>query len=45
MREKGKVEEYLSQVDKGVPLDIEQTDLAHRQMAVHEGKMGNPMLG
>ena len=29
--------------DKGLPLDGEETDMAHRKMAVY--KEGNPMLG
>ena len=31
--------------DKGLPLDREETDVAHRQMQVYKGKRGNPMLG
>jgi hypothetical protein len=47
MREKGKGtrergKEYLSQKDKGLPLSREDTDMAHRQMAVYKIKMGNP---
>ena len=36
---------YLSQWDKGLSLDREETDVAHRQMAVYKGKEGNLMLG
>ena len=35
----------LHQRDKGLPLDREETDMAHRQMVVYKGKRGNPMLG
>jgi hypothetical protein len=28
-----------------LPLDREETDVAHRQMQVYKGKRGNPMLG
>ena len=36
---------YLSQRDKGLPLDREVTDITNRQVAVYEGRRGNPMLG
>ena len=29
--------------DKELPLDREETDVAHRQMAVYKGEMGNPV--
>jgi hypothetical protein len=35
---KGKRERYLPQRDKGLPLDKEETDMAHRQMEVYIGK-------
>ena len=35
----------MSPEDKGLPLDREETDVAHRQMAVYKGKGGNPVLG
>ena len=44
-REKGKGQGYLSQRDKGLPLDRKETDMAHRKMAVYKSKMENPMLG
>ena len=31
--------------DKGLPLDREETDVAHRQMAVYKGKGRKHMLG
>ena len=31
--------------DKGLPLDREETDVAHRQMAVYKGKLRNQVLG
>ena len=34
-----------SGTNEGLPLDREETDVAHRQMAVYKAKMGNPMLG
>ena len=37
--------EYLSQRDKGLPLDREETDVVHRKMAVYKSKMGNPVSG
>lgn len=30
--------------DPGLPLDREETDVAHRKMAIHKGK-GDPVLG
>lgn len=50
MREKGKgttemEERYLPQRDKGLLLDREETDVAHRQMAVYKGTRGNPYDG
>ena len=30
--------------DKGLPLDREETDIAHRQMAVYKGKKGTPSV-
>ena len=42
-REKGKG--YLPQKDRGLPLDREETDMAHRQMAVCKNEVGIPMLG
>ena len=36
--------EYLSWRDKGLPLDREETDVAHSKMAVYKGKRGNPVL-
>ena len=30
---------------EGLPLDREETDVAHRKMAVYKGKRGNPVLG
>lgn len=43
MREKGtgtreREEGYLSQRDKGLPLNREEIDTAHRQMIVYKGK-------
>ena len=38
-------ERYLSQRDKGLPLDRGETVMAHRQTAVYKGKGGNTMLG
>jgi hypothetical protein len=32
----------LSQDDKGLLLDREKTDMAHRQMVVYKGKGKNP---
>ena len=29
--------------DKGLPLDREETDVAHRKMAVYKGTRGNPL--
>ena len=44
MREKGKDREwgerYLPQRDKGLSLDREETDMAHLNMEVYKGKMG-----
>jgi hypothetical protein len=31
--------------DKGLPLAREETNVAHREMMVYKGKMGNSMLG
>jgi hypothetical protein len=31
--------------DKGLPLDREETDIYHRQMAVYKGTREKPMLG
>ena len=50
MREKGtkngiRERDNLSQRDKGLPLDREETDMACRQMAIYKGKGGNPVLG
>ena len=50
MREKGpggqgEREGYLPRRDKRLPLDREETGLAHRRKAVYKGKMGNPVLG
>lgn len=50
MREKGKGtrgrgNRCLSQRDKGWPLDREETDVAHGQMAIYQSKRGNPVLG
>ena len=36
---------YLSQRDKGLPLDREETDMPHRKMAVYKDTRGNPVLG
>lgn len=33
---------YLSQGNKGVPLDRDETDIAHRQMAFYKGNKGTP---
>lgn len=35
---------YLSWGDEGLPLDREETNLAHRQMAAYKDDWGNPML-
>lgn len=44
MNEKG--QEYLSQRgNKGLLLDRKKTDMAHRQMTVHKGKMKTLVLG
>ena len=32
----------MSQKDKGLPLDREETDVAHRQMVVYKVKIGSP---
>ena len=49
MREKWKVTGRRAGVfvseGEGLPLDREETDVAHRQMVVYKGKRGNPMLG
>ena len=48
MKSGGRGEEgkgYLPQRDKGLPLDREVTDITNRQVAVYEGRRGNPMLG
>ena len=42
-RNKGKGQRYLSQ--RELPLDREETGVAHRQRAVYEGKRGNSLLG
>ena len=42
---RGDGERYLSQKDKGLSLDREETDEAYRKMAVYKGKRGNPVLG
>lgn len=39
-REKG----YLLQRNKGLSLDREVTDITNRQVAVYEGRRGNPEL-
>lgn len=43
--DKGKGTGYLSQRDRGPPLNREETVMAHRQMEVYKGKGGNPVLG
>ena len=42
---KKKGQGYLSQRNKGLPLEKGETDVAHRQLAVYKGKRGNPVLG
>lgn len=37
-KEQGREQGYLPWRDKGLPLDREETDVAHRQMAVYKGK-------
>jgi hypothetical protein len=54
MREKGKGTREWQDRDicpwgggcghKGLPLNREETDVAHRKMAVYNGKRGNSML-
>lgn len=41
-RERG--QKYLSQKDKGLSLDKEETDMAHRKMAVYKGTRAHPGL-
>ena len=37
---------FVPEWDKELPLDREEADLAHRQMAIYKGTRGNPcMLG
>ena len=43
--DKGKGQRYLSQRDKGLPLDREATDVAPMQMVVYKGKGVNPVIG
>ena len=31
--------------DKGLPLEREKTDMAHRKMVVYKGRRRNPVLG
>lgn len=50
MKEKGKdTSEWRGRFflggGKELPLDREDTDVAHRQMAVYKGKSGSSMLG
>jgi hypothetical protein len=48
VKEKGKgtrEEGYLSQRDKGLHLHREETDMAHRKMAIYKDTRGNHMLG
>lgn len=50
MREKEKEmrereEGCLSLGDKGLPLEREETNLAHRRRAVYKGKRRGPVLG
>ena len=42
-KEKGAVVFVLE--DKGLPLDREETDVAHRQLAVYKGTRGNAISG
>ena len=42
---KGRGQGYLSQRDKGLPLDREETHIAHRQMSVCKGNGANLTLG
>lgn len=35
---------YLPWRDKGLPVDGEETDVVHRQVAVFKGKWGNSVL-
>lgn len=44
MRDKEKGQKYLSQKDRGLPLDRE-TDVARGQMMFYKGIGGNPVLG
>jgi hypothetical protein len=47
-REENKVEGagiFVLDWDTGLPLDREETDVAHRQMAVYKGTRGNPYDG
>ena len=41
----GEEKEYLSLGDKGLPLEREETNLAHRRRAVYKGKRRGPVLG
>jgi hypothetical protein len=34
---------FVSEKDKGLPLDREETRMAHRQMSVYKGKRGDLM--
>ena len=36
---------FVLEWDKGLPLDREETDVAHRQMAVYKGTRRNLVLG
>ena len=42
---KGERKDVFVQEDKGLPLDNEETDVAHRQMEVYKGNRGSPVLG
>lgn len=44
-RRQEKGQGYLTQRDKGLSLDGEETDMPHRQMVVYKSKGGNPVLG
>jgi hypothetical protein len=35
---------FVLEHNKGLPLDREETDVAHRQVALYKGKMGNTEL-
>lgn len=42
-KDRGRV--FVLEQDKGLPLDREKTDMAHRQMAIYKGKRRNLVLG